>query len=229
MNFQHSALTGGEKRRQLGCCIISQIPNLMVWFMSSLISVKVFTQKLGALTYISKLCWLANCNASVLTADFLSLPPPPPHPPVLPWYNHTGWMGVKHQVTYLLTPLPTLHVHAWCCSCCFPFIFLLPKTDKWISIIISIFLKWVKNTLLNCKTGVSLPCRMWKMESPAKTTLRLKSITNKHNYNQSFLGECMYAQHTQKRPCGHVKILMWKEMFSCMHVSHVNNCHSHIL
>ena len=24
---------------------------------------------------------------------------------VLPWYNHTSWLGIKHQFTYLLTPL----------------------------------------------------------------------------------------------------------------------------
>ena len=24
---------------------------------------------------------------------------------ILPWYKHTGWQGVKHQVTYLLTIL----------------------------------------------------------------------------------------------------------------------------
>ena len=24
---------------------------------------------------------------------------------VSPWYNRTGWLGVKHQLTYLLTPL----------------------------------------------------------------------------------------------------------------------------
>ena len=25
-------------------------------------------------------------------------------PVTLPWYNHTGWLGVKHQLTYLLSP-----------------------------------------------------------------------------------------------------------------------------
>ena len=35
-------------------------------------------------------------------------PPNPPNPS--PWNNRNGWLGVKHQVTYLLTP-PTLHPH----------------------------------------------------------------------------------------------------------------------
>ena len=28
-----------------------------------------------------------------------------------PWYNHTGWLGVKHQITYLLT---YLHIYLLC-------------------------------------------------------------------------------------------------------------------
>ena len=32
-----------------------------------------------------------------------------------PWYNCTGWLGVKHQFTYLLTPPPLeLSVSLWC-------------------------------------------------------------------------------------------------------------------
>ena len=31
-----------------------------------------------------------------------------------PWYNHTGWLGVKHQLTYLLTVLDTV----WICPLC---------------------------------------------------------------------------------------------------------------
>jgi len=31
-----------------------------------------------------------------------------------PWYNHTGWPGVKHQLTYLLTVLDTV----WICPLC---------------------------------------------------------------------------------------------------------------
>ena len=39
--------------------------------------------------------------------SFSSNPPPPPlNSPKLPWYNRTGWLGIKHQLTYLFTPPP---------------------------------------------------------------------------------------------------------------------------
>ena len=28
--------------------------------------------------------------------------------PTSPWYNRTGWLGIKHQVTYLPVPQPKL-------------------------------------------------------------------------------------------------------------------------
>ena len=30
-----------------------------------------------------------------------------------PWYNHTGWLGVKHQLTYLLTPEEAVQSIVW--------------------------------------------------------------------------------------------------------------------
>ena len=36
-------------------------------------------------------------------------------PLVSPWYNHTGWLGVKRQFTYLLTSLSCLFVCLWFC------------------------------------------------------------------------------------------------------------------
>ena len=36
-------------------------------------------------------------------------------PLVSPWYNRTGWLGVKHQFTYLLTSLSCLFVCLWFC------------------------------------------------------------------------------------------------------------------
>ena len=33
-----------------------------------------------------------------------------PHPSHTPWDNHNGWLGVKHQITYLLTPHTSIFV-----------------------------------------------------------------------------------------------------------------------
>ena len=46
------------------------------------------------------------CLLSTLTPPPSTHTHPPPLLPWSPWYNRTGWLGVKHQLTYLLLPWP---------------------------------------------------------------------------------------------------------------------------
>ena len=59
--------------------------------------------------------WLKKVSDPPLTGYAHSQSKSPPHPPpqapslpvptpLSPWYNRTGWLGVKHQLTYLPTP-----------------------------------------------------------------------------------------------------------------------------
>ena len=58
---------------------------------------------------------------------------PFPHP-LSPWYNHNGWLGVKHQVTYLLTPTLPHHYISSVCTCGY---------DEWgIQYIYELFLRF---------------------------------------------------------------------------------------